>query len=107
MLLINFELNNPILTGPENCVISEGDTATTFVITDTKLYFSVATLSNHDNTKLLQQMKSGFRRTINWNKYQSKISTKRPNECLDYLMHTEQDIQSIFFQKQKSETITL
>ena len=39
MLLINFELNIPILTGPENCVISEGDTATTFVITDTKLYF--------------------------------------------------------------------
>ena len=99
MLLINFELNNPILTGPENCVISEGDTATTFVITDTKLYFSVATLSNHDNTKLLQQMKSGFRRTINWNKYQSKISTKRPNECLDYVMQTEQDIQGIFFQK--------
>ena len=44
MHLINFELNNPILTGPENCVTSEGDTATTFVITDTKLYFSVATL---------------------------------------------------------------
>ena len=99
MLLINFELNNPILTGPENCVIAEGDTATNSLITDTKLYFSVATLSIHDNTKLLQQMKSGFRRAINWNMYQSKISTKISNACLDYLMHTEQDIQGIFFQK--------
>ena len=25
-----------------------------------------------DNAKLLQQLKSGFRRTINWNKYQSE-----------------------------------
>ena len=31
-------------------------------------------------------MKSGFRRTINWNKYQSKMSIERPNENLDYLV---------------------
>ena len=40
-----------------------------FAITDTKLYLPVVTLSTQDNAKLLQQLKSGFRRTINCNKY--------------------------------------
>ena len=40
------------------------DQATTFGITDTKLYIPVVTLSTNDNTKLLQQLKSGFKRTI-------------------------------------------
>ena len=30
------------------------------------------TLSTQENTKLLQQLKSGFERVINWNKYLSK-----------------------------------
>ena len=41
----------------------------TFFITDAKLYVPVGTLSAQDNAKLLQQLKSGFKRTINWNKY--------------------------------------
>ena len=47
--------------------------AGTFAITDTKLNVRVATLSNQDNAKLLQQLKSGFKRTINWNKYELKL----------------------------------
>ena len=31
-------------------------------------------------------MKSGFRHTINWNKYQLKVSKERPNQYLDYLI---------------------
>ena len=46
-----------------------------FTITDTKLYVPVVTLSTQDNTKLLQQLKSGFKRTINWNKHQSDPET--------------------------------
>ena len=56
-------------------MISKGDRATTFAITDTKFYVSVAILSTQDNTKLLQQLKSRCKRTINWNKYQSKVTT--------------------------------
>ena len=55
-----------------------------FVITDTKLYVPVITLSTQDNAKLLKKLKSGFKRTINWNKYQSKMSTERQNNYLDY-----------------------
>ena len=60
--------------------------ATTFLITDTKRYVPVVALSTQDNAKLLEQLKSGFKRAINWNKNQSKISTKRPSQYLDYLI---------------------
>ena len=58
----------------------------TFPITDAKHFVPVVTLSTQDNAKLLKQLKSCFKRTFNWNKYQSKISTERPNQYLDYLI---------------------
>ena len=61
--------------------------ATTFSITDAKLYVPVVTLSTQNIAKLLQQSKSGFKRTINWNKYHSKTTTQNaPNQYLDYLI---------------------
>ena len=57
----------------------------TFAITDIKLYVPVVTLSNQDNAKLLQQLKSSFKRTINWNKYQSKVTIQSPNPYIDYI----------------------
>ena len=47
---------------------------------------SSSNLSTQDNAKLLQQLKSGFKRTTNWNEYQSKITTERQNQCLDFLV---------------------
>ena len=66
---INFVLNWSVY-----CVISNSaaNQATTFTITDPKLYVPVVTLSTQDNAKLLQQLKSGFKQTINWNRYHSK-----------------------------------
>ena len=64
MSSINCEINL-ILTWSANGVISESDRVITFTITYTKLYVPVATLSTQDNTKLLQQFKSGFKGTIN------------------------------------------
>ena len=52
----------------------------TFSINDTKLYVPVVTLSTQDNAKLLEQLKSVFKRTVNWNKYQSRILTERKNQ---------------------------
>ena len=57
--------------------------AGTFVITDTKLYVPVDTLSTQDNAKLLKQLESGFKRTIKWNKYQSRITTQTQKRYLD------------------------
>ena len=54
-----------------------------FAITDTKFYVPVVTLSTQDNAKSLEQLKSGFKRVINWNKYLSKhvsnVETKSYN----------------------------
>ena len=70
MPLINCKINL-ILTWSANCVISSAPTneATTFAKTDKKLYVWVGPLSTDDNGKLLQQLKSGLKHTINWNKY--------------------------------------
>ena len=60
---------------------------TKFEITETKLYVPIVTLSTQDNAKLLQQLKSGFKRTINWNKYESNIKTFAQNRYLNYLIN--------------------
>ena len=57
-----------------------------FTITDTKLYVPVVTSSTQDNAELLEQLKSGFKKTINWNKYQSKTTTQAQKQYLDYLI---------------------
>ena len=64
MSLINCETKR-ILTWSEKCVLSNDTKATTFATTDTKLYVPIVTLSAQDNLKLMQQLKSGFKRTIN------------------------------------------
>ena len=43
-------------------------------------------LSTQDNAKLLEQLKSGFKRTIDWKKYQSKVTIQESNLNLDYLI---------------------
>ena len=74
MPLINCEINL-VLTWFANCIeiyTNVANQGATFAITETKLYVSVVTLSTQDNAKLLQQLKSGFKRIINWNKYLQK-----------------------------------
>ena len=64
-----------ILTFSANCVIIYTNVANqvpTFTITETNIYVPVVTLWTQDNAKLLPQLKSGFKRTISWNKYLPK-----------------------------------
>ena len=92
ILLINNEVEL-ILTQYTNCVLIDKLTReanyganpnvyeidnqknAVFEITDTKLYVPVVTLSKEDNIKLLEQLKSGFKKTIKWNKYRSQMTT--------------------------------
>ena len=85
MPLINCEFNL-ILTWSSTCVITESNGAGTFAITDTKLYVPVVTLSTQENTKFFQQLKSGFKRVINWNKYLSKPELLAQNPNLNHLI---------------------
>ena len=50
-----------------------------FQIKDTILYFSVVTLSTENDKKLLKQLKSGFKRTVKWNKYRSQMVIQKNN----------------------------
>ena len=55
-------------------------------IADTKLYVPVVTLSKESDKKLLEQLKSGFKRTVKWNKYRSQITIQSNNNNLNYLI---------------------
>ena len=79
MTLINAGNNNdpPAIVAP---------TGSEFQITDTKLYVPVVTLSKENDIKLLEQLKSGFKRTIKWNKYRSQMTVQPQNNKLNYLI---------------------
>ena len=82
---INLDLNCS-----KKCVIAATAVASqgaTFSITDTKLYVPIVTLSTQDHAKLIEQLKSGFKRSFDWNKYQSKKSIEKVNQYLDYLVN--------------------
>ena len=96
MLLINCEINL-ILSWSGNCVISFATGETKSNITDIKCYVLVVTLSIQDNGKLLQQLISGFKRTVNWNKYQTKVSTQGQNQYPDFLIDSSfQEVNRLF-----------
>ena len=102
--LINCEIN-VILTWSSTCVITNSTGAGTFEITDTKLYVPVVTLSTKENAKLLQQLKSGFKRVINWNKYLSKPELLRQNPNLNYLIEPSfQGVNRLFILAFENET---
>ena len=78
-----------ILTWSSTCaLVATGipNQAATFAITDTKLYVPVVTLSTQENTKFFQQLKLGFKKVINWNKYLSKLELLAQNPNLSHLV---------------------
>ena len=88
MSLINCELEL-ILDWSASCVIIYTNVANQvpkFTITETNLYVPVVTLSTQDNSKLLPQLKNGFKRTITWNKYLVKPELLARNVKLNHLI---------------------
>ena len=77
---INWSKKSVIVDTP---VANQGETC---LMIDTKLYVPVLMLSTQDSEKLLEKLKSGFKRTINWNKDQSKLSTEIPKQYLYYIV---------------------
>ena len=97
ILLINCEVEL-ILTWSKNCVLADlsvnavlnppivPPSGATFQITNTKLYVPVVTLSKENDITLLEKLKSGFKRTIKWNKYRSQMTIQNNNNNLNYLI---------------------
>ena len=59
----------------------------TFKIRDTKFYVPVVTLSTENDKNLLEQLRTGFKRTIKWNRSRSDMTNKTKNNNLDYLIN--------------------
>ena len=89
--LINCEVEI-ILTWSNNYVLADMTVANNpptgleFQIKDTKLYVPVVTLSKENDIKLLEKLKSGFKKTIKWNKYRSQMTIQPQNNNLNYLI---------------------
>ena len=64
------------------------DSATnaTFQIIDTKLYLPAVTLTAEDDNNFLEQLKSGFKRTMKWNKYRSEMTNQTKTNHLNHLI---------------------
>ena len=85
---------NCIITSLERRAIDENNppnrdgapTGATLVINDCKLYIPVVTLSKDDEIKLLTNLKSGFTREVEWNKYRSQMCTEAINNNLNILI---------------------
>ena len=106
MPLINCEIN-VILTWSANCVIIYDNAANqnpTFEITETKIHVPVANQLN-GNAKLLPQIKSGFQRTINWNRHLSKPELLVQNPNLNNSV--DQVLKEKLFQTKKKDFFVL
>ena len=80
--LINCKVELSLLWNP-NYVLSNLVGASTFTITDARLYAPIVTLSIEDNVKLSKLLGKLFKRRVYWNKYKI-ISNKTYNEN-DYI----------------------
>ena len=83
MPLVNCKIDLE-LTWHKDCMISSVNAAAgqavLFMITNTKLYIPVVTLSTKDNNNLTKQLNDGFKRTIYWNQYVSKPFPETPHK---------------------------
>ena len=57
-----------------------------FKKTDTKLHVPVVTLSSENDKRHWEQLRTGFKRTIKWNKYRSEMTNQTKNNNLIYLI---------------------
>ena len=64
----------------------DAPTNATFQITDTKLYVPVITLLTENDKRLLEQLRTGFKRTIKLNKYRLEMTNQTKNNNLNYLI---------------------
>ena len=86
-VLVGKTLRNALDPQPDPPIAAiECPTDAKFEITDCKLYVPVVTLSAENDNKLLEQLKSGFRRSIKWNKYMSQMSNQTKKNNLNYLV---------------------
>ena len=88
----NPDANPPVLT-----VAAIQANGATFQTNNAELYVLVATFSINGNIKFFENIKQGFKRTISWKKYRSKVTAQTKNNNLDYMIEpTFRNINRLF-----------
>ena len=93
MLLINCKISVQLKWSRKFIIVATttNNQNPTFRINHTKLYVPVVTLSTQENMKLLKQIQSSFKRTINWNKYRAKTANQVQNRYLEFVLSFKND----------------
>ena len=88
MPFINCEVNLILTWSADHFIIytNVSNQISAFSIAELSLSVAVVTLSTEDNANLLTQLKSGFKRAINWTKYLSKPELFAQNSNLNHLV---------------------
>ena len=94
MHLINCEIKLN-LTWKKECVLSNGDGDAVFIISDTKLYFPVVTLSKEDNKDFIEQKDKKFQRSIYWNEYKTKEINEDADDNVFKYMNLDPSFQGV------------
>ena len=72
------------------------------------MYVSVVTLSTENDNEFLEQLKSGFKKTVKWNKYRSEMTKQTKTNNLNYLINPTFDkvnrLFALFFENEKDRT---
>ena len=99
--LINCEVEI-IVTWTKNCVLADMTVANNpptgleFQIKDTKLYVPVVTLSKENDIKLLEILKSGYKKTMKWNKYRWQMTIQNNNNNFNLIDPTFTNANRLF-----------
>ena len=93
MLLINCKISVQLKWSRKFIIVATttNNQNPTFQINHTKLYVPVVTLSTQENMKLLKQIQSSFKRTINWKKYRAKTANQVQNRYLEFVLSFKND----------------
>ena len=56
----------------KDCIVPRTGNSAKFEVTEAKLHVSIATLSTKDSVNLTKHLREGFKRSVYWNRYQTK-----------------------------------
>ena len=82
----------------EDCILSSAGDSAKFAITDAKLHVPIVTLSTKDSENLTKQLSEGFKRSVYWNSYQTKLAklTEKGKNVYELLNASFQGVRRLF-----------
>ena len=82
----------------EDYILSSARNSAKFAIADAKLHVPIVTLSTKDSENLTKQLSEGFKRSVYWNSYQTKVAklTEKGKNVYELLNASFQGVRRLF-----------